>query len=235
MPAKPGITFSITFRPGRPVEDVLSQTAMAELLSEYGISYAVAYEQTGDINTGHWQCGLITKDETRQDHLKDSMMRRLVKLTDSSFEWNENQRKHTLHVKHHNDICQLVGGYCTKQDINPLIVGFTDDDLEDGRARYERSLASRDKRMPVTKSAILPLLRETHERVMGECVKSRNLEKFQKLTPSEKLNLLEKMLISDGYDLSEVLSGIKRNYIVKHWSEYFGEKSSTDVLQEFFA
>lgn len=234
MPAKCGTTFSITVRFGLPIEPILPQGVMGSTLGEFGISYAVAYEQKGDESTGHWQCGLITKDETRQDHLRDRLLNRLMKVC-KDVEWNEDRKKHAVCVRFHNDIIQLVGGYCTKQDINPLIVGFTDDDLEDGRARYERSLASRDKRMPVTKSAILPLLRETHERVMGECVKSRNLEKFQKLTPSEKLNLLEKMLISDGYDLSEVLSGIKRNYIVKHWSEYFGEKSSLDILQEFFA
>lgn len=233
MPAKVTTDFSITVRFGVPIRSLLSQEDLAEYFSTLGDKYAIAYEQKEGLDSGHYQCALVTRSETRQDKLQEKVILALKKLT--HFKWTEDNDKYAVKVKAHNDILCLVGGYCTKDDIAPLIVGFTDEDLHGTKERYEEACENKLKRSPITKTALIPLLKTYYLKLWEMCASdSEKMRTHERKTAREKFEFLESLILGDGYDLSDVLSGPRRNYIIKNFDQYFDPKNCMQLSDSYF-
>lgn len=233
MPAKITTDFSITIRFGVPIKSLLPQKVLATYFDTLGDKYAIAYEQKEGLDSGHWQCSLITRQEYRSDKMLERVIRAVKGMT--NFEWTKDNDKFAVKCKAHNDIYTLTGGYCTKDDIAPLIVGFTEDDLAGSKERYEAACENKLKRSPITKTALVPLLREYHAKVWEICAEdSEKLRAHESKTASQKFTFLEQLILADGYDLSDVLSGLRRNYFIKNYEHYFEPKTCEQLSAQYF-
>jgi len=233
MPAKVTTDFSITVRFGVPIGPLISISTLSTYFATLGDKYAIAYEQKQGLDSGHYQCALITRSETRQDKLQARVINALKELT--NFKWTEENVKYAVKVKAHNDILCLVGGYCTKDDIAPLIVGFTEDDLKGTKERYEEACDNKLKRAPITKTALIPLLREYYQKYWEICAEDcEKMRAHETKTALQKFQFLESLILGEGYDLSDVLSGPRRNYIIKNFDQYFDPKNCMQLSEQYF-
>jgi len=198
-----------------------------------GDKYAIAYEQKEGLDSGHYQCSLITREITRQDKIVEKLKPWLKRLT--PFEWTKDNETFALKVKAHNDIYTLTGGYCTKDEEAPLIVGFTEDDLAGSKERYEALCENKLKRSPITKTALVPLLRDYHTKLWEMCASdTEKLRTHELKSARQKFEIIESLILGDGYDLSDVLSGPRRNYIIKNYEQYFEPKTAEQISQAYF-
>lgn len=236
MPAKPTTDFSLTIRFGVPVQPMVPIGKLQELLMTFCSKYVIAYEQKGDESTGHWQCALVTKEVKRQDKLKATIVGQLQKLSDRP--WSDDNKKHAVDVKAHHQIVGLAGGYCMKQvtHIEPVIYGFTQEELEEGSAIYQQALTNSQKKYPVSKSARTELLKTYSAKVWQEIAgDSQRIFEWDRKNPAQKVDLFVSLIIADGYDLSECWGPLVRTHYIKYFSEIFEEKSPEKILQEFFS
>jgi len=233
MPAKSTTDFSVTIRFGVPIRSLLSQENLSKYFATLSNKYAIAYEQNEGPDSGHWQCGIILNTETRQDKLQLRIITALRKMM--VYEWSDDNVKYAVKVRAHNDIYCLIGGYLTKDDASPLIVGIGEHELVGTKERYEIAKADRLKKLPVSKSALTPLLKQYYDRIYSLALQdSEKLIIFERKKSAEIFSLMESLILGDGYDLSECLQGAHRNYLVRNFDQIFSPKSSQNILDNFF-
>lgn len=233
MPSKSTTDVSITIRFGVPVVPIVSQAQLVQILEERCTHYAIAYEQLGDESTGHWQCAAILKKAVQTKNTELWLISRLKGL--KTLEWTADNEKYAVCVKPHPDVNTLAGGYCRKQDSNPIVKGWDLATLLAGEKRYMEIKEEKKKKIPISKSAFVPLLREYVQKVEEYTLISPDRdEKWSGMNTKQKYEFIEKLIIMDGYDLS-TLAPSQINHVVKNFKEYFENfKNSENVLQEFF-
>lgn len=150
--------FSITIRPGDAAGVEQYRSKYLTWLEDTCTHYAVALEQKGDLSTQHFQCAVVTKLNHRSDNLKKT----LVSLLGTS--WSSDQKRIAVCVNKNrqgNDIRLLAGGYCQKQDVNPLLKGWSDIDLEPFVTQYEELKTRSEMRNP-TREKIIDILKSVY-------------------------------------------------------------------------
>lgn len=234
MPAKTTTDYSITIRIGVPIVPILKMEALAEYFDTISDRYGIGYEQKEGPASGHYQCGVVLRSPRRSDHFKRTLKEDLKKIM-FPFVWSPDNEKKLLESKAHHDLTTLVGGYCTKQSINPIIKGYSEDELKGGKDRYAVLLSERLKELPVSKSALMPLLKEFYDRVISHTSISPEFDlAFALKSGSDKFHLMESLIMAEGYDLSEALAGSRRIYIVRHFEDIFAPKTSEQLFEHFY-
>lgn len=218
MPAKISTDASITLRFGREIESMISQDTMARILDEFSDKYIIALEQKGDETTQHYQIAAILREPT---DISDGFKRKLAnRIKDSmDFEWSEHNDKVALKCKYHPEIKGQFG-YCMKQDADPLTKGCDAAWLEEANELYNLRLSQSKKKIPVSKSNFLSLIREMYDELWKQIGgDSERLHKFGTMDNCKKFNILEKMLIIRGYDCS-CINPTQRQLIIRNFDEY---------------
>lgn len=233
MPSPITTDISTTIRFGVPVVPIVSAEQLAKILDERASHYVIGYEQLGDESTGHWQCAVRLKDKKQVKNTEAWLRSRLKAL--KTLEWTEDHDKYAVKCHGHHDLETLAGGYCRKQDSNPIVKGWDRATLLAGEIRYQEVKDAKKKKIPVSRSGLVPLLREYHDQITEQCMMSPDRDaKWLSLTNKQRYEFLERLIISDGYDLSTIAPS-QVSHIVKNFSDYFGNfGNSKNILNEFF-
>lgn len=234
MPSPVTTEISLTVRFGVPIVPILPISTLALILDKRSKYYVIAYEQPGDETTGHYQCAVRLNEAIKVENTKQWLIREL-KAVMSGFEWSKDNEKYAVHPKKHPDLECLAGGYCRKEDSLPFCKGWDLATLQAGEARYKEAKESKRKKIPVSKSAIVPLIRDYLSKVEERMYMTVDgQERWSKLTLRQRYDFIEKLMIVDGYDLSTI-SPLQISHIVKNWNEYFENiKNFENILDEFF-
>lgn len=216
--------WSITIRLGVVTSRYVPLAPLETFMSEFFSHYVLGYEEPHGAESGHWQIAAISIFKHRQSDWQDKI-RRFVKETSKTngFEWEEKHEKVAVKVKYHPDVLTLAGGYCQKQDLMPPYKGWSESELKRGKEDYAEILETKKKQLPVTALSLTSLLRQYYQ----ECVlyitaMDTTAElRWSRLTASDKFQFLERKIIADGYDISLACSPYRRNYYIKHFSEFF--------------
>lgn len=235
MPSPSTTEISLTVRFGVPIVPILPMSTLALILDKRSKYYVIAYEQPGDETTGHYQCAVRLNEAVQTKNTKDWLIRELKAVM--SFEWTSDHEKHAVHPVKHSDLECLAGGYCRKQDtgVVPIIKGWDMGVLDEGEARYEAAKESKRKKIPVSKSGLVPLLREYLSKVEERMYMTVDgIDRWAALNSRQRYDFIQKLMIVDGYDLSTI-SPLQVSHIVRNWDEYFENiKNIKNILDEFF-
>jgi len=208
--------FSITIRTGEADGVAKYEAKLLEALESICSHYCVAYEQKGDLSTQHFQMAVVTTARKRSDNLKAT----LVELLGEA--WTPEQKKYAIAVKKNregNDIKLIAGGYCCKQDDNPIIKGWTIDELQPYRSQYD-DLKRKSEIRNLSKDSFLEYIVKVYYEIRDN--KDPDVrEKFQRLDERTKLKYTYKVAISQGADLQRYSTPIWRNYLVDNFGPIF--------------
>jgi len=235
MPSPFTTDVSVTVRFGVPIVPILPLSTLALILDKRSKYYCIGYEQNEGIESGHWQCAVRLSDSTQTKTTKDWLIREIKTAVKPYFEWQPKNDKRTVKVKKAPDLEQLAGGYCSKQDFNPVIKGFDRDELLKGKERYVVNCEGKTKKVPISKAGLVPKFREYLSKVEERTTVSPDREhKWNCLTSREKYDFIARLIITDGFDLSTI-SFLQKNDLIKNWLDYFENfKNPKNILDEFF-
>lgn len=233
MPSKSTTDVSLTIRFGVPIVPIVSQAQLVQILDKRASHYVIGYEQLGDESTGHYQCAVRLSSAVKTENTKQWIIRELKAL--KTLEWTEDHLKFAVKASPHHDLETLAGGYCRKQDSNPIVKGWDRATLLAGEIRYQEVKDAKQKKIPVSKSAFVPLIRQYMEIIVERTSISPDRdEKWSGMTNKQRYEFLERLIISDGYDMSTI-SIFQVNHVIKNFNDYFGNfKNSKNLLDEFF-
>lgn len=220
--------FSITVRPGDPDGVRKYHNDYLKWLEDVGTShYVVAYEQKGDLSTEHFQCAVVFNEEHRSDNLKKT----LVGLLGHS--WSDAQKRVAVCVnknRENNDIRLLAGGYCLKQDVAPFIKGWTLDELMPFVDQYEE-LKEKSLLRNITRENIINILQTWHDEYANN--KDPDVrDRFERLSPTKKLQYMYKYGIAQGADLQKYSNPNWLNYLCSNFDVLFERVSADRLMKE---
>lgn len=218
--------FSITIRPGDADGVDKYRSKYLAWLEDISTHYAVALEQKGDLSTQHFQCAIVTKLAHRSDNLKKTLVVLLGTL------WSEDQKRIAVCVNKNrqgNDIRLLAGGYCMKQDVNPLLKGWDTEVLEPFISQYEELKTRSEMRNP-TRDKIIDILKN-HYNDISEHKNPDVRWKFTRKSPREQLALMFKCAVANGCDLQKYSTPVWLNYLVSNFDVLFRAVSAEDLME----
>lgn len=142
---------------------------------------------------------------TDQDNVKDNFFRFFKKSLYTDQRWIEN-KKRSICIKAHDDICGLVGGYYTKSELPEVIsmVGFSDEDLSKGKQRRDVAIVEKDKRT-CSKITLIPQLVQRHQYLIEP--EHQWILAYEQMTAQNQVQACLEQLIIEGY----------HNYLL-HWT-----------------
>lgn len=230
MPAKISPDASITIRFGREILSILPQVTVAKILDEFSDKYCIGLEQKGDESTQHWQIAAILRTPTDiSDGFKRKLVNRVWDVMDVTP--TPEQLKHAIVCRAHHEIKGHFG-YCSKQDTSPLTKGCDPGWMLEAQELYAKRLDQSEKKIPVSRSRFLPLIREMYDELWKQIAcDSDRLLKWNQMTDCKKFNVLEKMLLIRGYDCS-CINPAQRQQIIHNFNEYivgYSESSLDDM------
>lgn len=233
MPAKVSTDASITIRFGREILSILPRNAVAKILDEFSDKYCIGLEQKGDESTQHWQIAAILRTPVDiSDGFKRKLLNRLKDVMD--LEWSKDNERVALVCRAHHEIKGHFG-YCMKQDPDPLTKGCDPGWLLEAQELYAKRLDQSEKKIPVSRSRFLPLIREMYDELWKQIATDREkMDKWSKMENSKCFNILEKMLLIRGYDCS-CINPTQRQTIIRNYNEYIVgyTESSLDDMDVF--
>lgn len=219
--------FSLTVRPGDAEGIANYKEKIVKWLEDLCSHYIIAVEQKGDLSTQHLQCAIVTKLEHRSDNLKKTLTGIL------GSEWNVSQKRHAICVNKNrkgNDIKLLAGGYCMKQDVTPLLKGWTQEELEPYVEKYEE-LKKRSEKANISRTTIVSILKDVHTEISDH--KNPDVrDGFSRKDPRQKLQLMYRYAISQGCDLQRYSTPVWINYFVGNFDVLFRDATAEDILKE---
>lgn len=228
MPAKISTDASITIRFGREILSILSRHDVAKILDEFSDKYLIALEQKGDEDTQHYQIAAILRSPTDiSDGFKKKFCNRVWDVL--AFQPSPEQLKHAIDCRSHHEIKGHFG-YCLKQDREAWQLGLDHKWLEEAQELYAQRLDESKKRIPISKSGFIPKLREMYDELWKILASdSVRYDKFRLLDNCKKYKVLEKMIITQGYDVS-CISPYQVKNVIANFDEYivgYAENSIT--------
>lgn len=222
--------FSITIRPGDATGIEKYREKYVSWLEDISTHYAVAVEQKGDLSTQHFQCAVVTKLQHRADNLKKTLVALL------GADWNADQKRVAICVnknRQSNDIRLLAGGYCMKQDAQPLLKGWTTEILEPFMTQYEELKARADARNP-SREKIVDILKGYHVEILDH--KDPDVRwKYGRKSPRDKLSIMYKLAIANGADLQKYSTPVWLNYFATNFDVLFENVTAVDLLKTLSA
>jgi hypothetical protein len=230
MPAKISTDASITIRFGREILSILPRETVAKILDEFSDKYCIGLEQKGDESTQHWQIAAILRNPT---DISDGFERKLKNRVQDvlEFEMTPEQKKYAIKAKSHHEIKGHFG-YCSKQDTSPLTKGCDPGWMLEAQELYAKRLDQSEKKIPVSRSRFLPLIREMFDELWKQIgCDSEKIQKWNLMDDCKRFSILEKMLIIRGYDCSCVVP-TQRQLIIRNFHEYvvgYSESSLDDM------
>lgn len=230
MPAKVSTDASITIRFGREILSILPVATVARILDEFSDKYCIGLEQKGDESTQHWQIAAILRTATDiSDGFKRKFKKRIQDVLE--FQMTEEQQKYAVVCRPHHEIKGHFG-YCSKQDPDPYLKGCDPGWMLEAQELYAMRLDQSDKKIPIGRSKFLPKIREMFDELWKQIgCDSDRISKWNLLPDCKKLGILEKMLISRGYDCTCVPPS-NRQQIIYNFHEYivgYAESSMNDL------
>jgi len=234
MPSPKTTECSITVRFGVPIVPILPASTLALIFDKRSKYYVIGYEQKGGLETGHYQCA-VRLDLSIQTKNTEAWLIRELKQVMTDFKWETKNEEFAVKVVKHHDLECLAGGYCSKQDFNPIVKGFDKGELLKGKERYIEATETKQKKIPISKAGLVTKFREYLDMVNERCtISSDRDEKWNKLSNLQKYDFVARLIITDGYDLSTI-SFLQKNDLVKNWTDYFENiKNPKNILDEFF-
>jgi len=223
MPARKDRDASITIRfaekrygPGVDLEKLFPIRLVINWLDAHSDCYLIGLEQPGAIWTQHYEIAAILRDEAKiADDLKDKLHRYVDEHLDSPLIGEELRR--TISCKYHDNI-KLRFGYCSKESVAHS-KGVSPEFLTECKEVYESGKKC-EKKIPVSRSRLLPLIREMYEILSGDLAcDSLKHDQYYRLDATKQFNVLWKMLIIKGYDLTCIAPSNKRE-IIDNFYEY---------------
>lgn len=234
MPARKDRDASITirFKEDRYGEGGIEELfPIAKLISFYeSVSdiFVIGLEQPGLKSSQHYQCALVLREDAK---ISDDFKRKLLRYIQDNIAWTlgADELERTLECKYTNRIKYTIG-YSSKEYV-AYIKGISPEYHKECIEFYNSNKRS-EKAMPVTRSRFLPLIRQMYEELWKQLARDApNHDKYFRLDNCKKFSVLEKMLISRGYDTSCISPAQKRE-IISHFQEYivgYEESSTTDM------
>lgn len=218
--------FSVTVRPGDVdgVDKYLSK--FLNFMDENCSHYCIGIEQKGDLSTQHFQCAVVVKMARRSDNLKVSLIRL---LGDS---WNDDQKRVAVKVvknRESNDVRILAGGYCSKQDGDPYLKGWTSEELEPYSKTYEELKQSAELRN-ISKDRIVDILKGYHD----ELAQHKNpdvRDNFSVQSHRERIRTVFQYAIAHGANLQKYSTPVWINYFVDNYSVLFNNLSAEGIIE----
>lgn len=211
MGAKRHTDASITIRFGKDVRYVLSVPVLTKILSEFSDYFIIGTEfsDPSQPKTQHYHSACrLRKEDTISDNFKNKLISRIADVLD--FELTPDNLKVAFDIKYHNDFDYYVG-YCCKQDTTPFFVGMDSAYVDYCKEYYANKSAKIKARVPVGRTAYLELIKSAYIELYDVlALNSEKHDKYFGLNQSQKLAVLERILISKGYDLTCVPASNKR-------------------------
>lgn len=219
--------FSITIRTGEADGVRKYERDYIQWLDTVGTShYAVAYEQKGDLSTQHFQCAVVFTEDHRSDNLKKT----LVGLLGDG--WTADQKKRAVCVNKNregNDIKLLAGGYCMKQDDQPILKGWTLEELEPYVFQYEE-LKNKSLLRNISRENITGLLQQWYDDVAYH--KDPDVrDRFERKSNRQKLDFVYQYGISQGADLQKYSTPVWKCYFTDNFNVIFDRLSADNLLK----
>lgn len=225
MTTRESTDISITVRPGDANGIEAYRNKLVTYLDEQCEKYVIAVEQKGDLSTEHFQCACVFKISKRANNLKTS----LVGLLGEN--WTDEQKRHAVFCTKHHDITALAGGYCMKQDDDPLIKGFTIEELDEGNVRYEQAKDAKDKRNLNRESVIIVLQQLNDELEYNE--NSELMLKWEHTPNRSRLYTLFQLATAKGYDMQKFYNPNWLNYLINHYDTVIRRVNAERILEQF--
>lgn len=234
MPARKDRDASITIRFAeqrmcdKNLETILPLSEVVKFLESISDTFLIGLEQPGAVWTQHYEIAVILREETK---ISDDLKRRLIRYVDDRLEvpLSGDEHERAVSCKYHNNI-KLRIGYCAKDSV-AFKQGISDEFLTECKDVYESGKKS-EKKMPVSRSRLLPLIREMYDILWMELTKdSSKFDIYHRYDNCKKFSVLEKMLIIRGYDLTCIAPSNKRE-IINNFDEYIvgnAENSLVDL------
>lgn len=220
--------FSITVRPGDKggIDSYIQK--FLTFLDERCTHYCVGVEQKGDKSTEHFQCAVICKISCRSDNLKVSLIRLLGDA------WNEDQKRVAVKVvknREGNDVRILAGGYCSKQDGDPYLKGWTNEELEPFSKTYEELKQSAELRN-ISRDRIVDILKGYHD----ELAQHKNpdvRDNFSVQSYRERIRTVFQYAIAPPHraNLQKYSTPVWINYFVDNYSVLFNNLSAEGIIE----
>lgn len=234
MPARKDRDGSITirFRDSRygdeGIEEIFPIKKLIDFFDSHSDQYVIGLEQPGLKSTQHYQCAIVLRDDAR---IADDFKKKLLRYIEDNipFELSPEERERTLDCKYTNRIKYTIG-YASKEYV-AYIKGISPE-YHNECIEFYNSNKLNEKQLPVSRSRFLPLIREMYDELWKQLAyDSERMDKFARLEDCKKFSVLEKMLISRGYDTSCVAPSQKRE-IIYNFQEYIvgnAESSTSDL------
>lgn len=237
MPAKEAQTFNITFNPGYgDLYDIMPLTTFKDLLMSK--VKCKKYAIVGEVATfPHYHAAVYTECGERQDKIKDRLVPVFKKFMEGNgFTWEDKHDKVAIKVNYHPDINCLAGGYCTKDMAGGFEQdGFTEEELNSGKDKYDNLLDEKKKKMPVSRSGLLPLMKEVFSKLWQSiAIDTKKSQIFSEFSLDKKMDLLNSLILADGYDTSLVYGTLQWKAITKNFDTIFFEHNAEFILMDFF-
>lgn len=234
MPARKDRDASITIRfksERYGVGGIEELFPIAKLISFYesvSDSFVIGLEQPGLKSSQHYQCAVILREEAKiSDDFKKKLLRYIQDNISWTFDADEMQR--TLECVYTNRIKYTIG-YSSKEYV-AYIKGITPEFHQECIEFYNSNKRS-EKSLPVSRSRLLPLIREMYDILWLELARdSDKMSVYGKYDNPKRFAVLEKMLIIRGYDLTCISPSNKRE-IIMNFEEYIvgnAENHLTDL------
>lgn len=219
--------FSLTVRPGDLEGIDKYKEKIVKWLDDLCTHYCIAVEQKGDLSTQHFQCAIVTKLQHRADNLKKTL------TGICGPDWSTDQKKHAICVNKNrkgNDIKLLAGGYCMKQDVAPLLKGWTQEELEPYVEKYDE-LKKRSEKANISRVSIVAILKDVHTEITDH--KNPDVrDGFSRKDPRSKLTTMFRYAIAQGCDLQRYSTPVWINYLVSNFDVLFRDVTADDILKE---
>lgn len=237
MPAKGAQSFNITLNTGdSELFNRLTLDTFRDLIkSKLAISkYAICGEMA---SFPHYHAAVVTTDVERQDKIKDRLLTVFKQyLKSQGFDWTSDNDKHALKVNYHPDIHTLAGGYCAKDQTGGYeVYGFTDEEMATGKDRYSTLLAEKKKKIPVSRSGLLLLMKETFQNLWESiAVDAHKINIWEKKSNKQKMDFLNSLIIHEGYDTSLVDGTLQWKSIERNFNSHFHPEDHEIFLDDFW-
>lgn len=238
MPAKSTKVFSVTFAPGT---DDLFTVIPFDKFKEILLSKIKSKKWAicGEIASyPHYHAAIETDEPDRQDHIIRRTLPLLrTELEKAGFKWEDKHDKRAYVVKSHHDLIGLAGGYCDKDKSGGYeTFGFTEEELKTGREKWEDAKETKKKRVPVTRSGLLPLMKETFSELWNSslAVNAHRINIWEKKSAKEKMEFLKSLIIHEGYDISLVYGTLQWKCIEKSFDDIFHPEDHERFLDNFW-
>lgn len=210
------------------IEELFPIKKLVSFLESISECFLIGLEQPGLKSSQHYECAVVLRDEMK---ISDDLKRRIIRYVDDSLEipLSPEELLRAINCVYHNNI-KLRFGYCSKEYV-AYSKGVSPEFLAECKDVYLKGKRS-EKGAPVSRSRLLPLIREMYEILWNELARdSEKMSIYGKYDNAKRFQILEKMLIIRGYDLTCISPSNKRE-IVNNFDEYIvgnAENHLTDL------